>query len=153
MALLGHKDRQLPTNERLKTIPQFSAEEFELAESMDSDGNVTSAACAPFTVIQSAIEHWKSLSECEREEEFFCERSEVYRLELKCHLDYQTPPPRPMFTRLTATEIETEARSICDRMRRFYNKGKTPHVSRITEEQIAEKEMEEEESDFSEVEL
>ncbi|ORY40551.1 hypothetical protein BCR33DRAFT_768112, partial [Rhizoclosmatium globosum] len=142
ITLLGHQDRQQPTNERLKAIPQFSAEEFELAESMDDHGNVTAVAYVPYTVIQNAIEHWRSLNESEREEEFFCKMSEVYRLELKRHLEHQTPP-RPMFKSLTPTEIEMEARSICDRMRRFYSKGKTPQVSRITEKQIVEKVMEE----------
>jgi hypothetical protein len=142
IALLSHPDKQQPTNKRRKDIPQFDAKEFELAETTDDDGNVL-FACAPYGIIQNAIDRWKSLSVEERTNEFLCEKSQQYREALKRHLEYTPPPPRPVFESLTATEIEAEARLMCDRMRRFYNNGKTPGVTRLTEHQIAEKEEKE----------
>jgi hypothetical protein len=139
IARLSHPDKQHPTNERLKVIPQFTEEEFKLAESMDEDGNVA-FACAPYGIIQNAIDDWKSLSDEDRANEFLCEQSQQYHEALKRHLDYKPPPSRPVFVSLTTTEIEVEARLICDRMRRFYNNGKTPGVVRNTEKEIAEEE-------------
>ncbi|KAI9326859.1 hypothetical protein BDR26DRAFT_924176 [Obelidium mucronatum] len=149
IALLAHSDRQLPTNERLKSIPQFSPEECEIPQSVDDDGNVVATAGSPSAVILGAVEHWRALSPIERRSEFWSLSALSYIDDLKEYLDFPEPPPLPVFHAMNDEEVEREARVICDRMRRFYNGRKTPGVIRLTEQQIANMDREvEEDSDF-----